>query len=1075
MKKILLTIYLLLVTLVTFAQTRQLSGIVQTAEKSEVLTGVVIHVKGSSAGTVTDIDGKFVIDIPDDDKTILVLNYIGYQQNEFAVGAQKNVIIQMTSSSKSLNEVVVVGYGSQKRKDITGAVSSFKATNLDERPVGRIDDALLGELAGVDVKQTSGAPGKPMSIQVRGTGSISAGSEPLYVIDGFPLNTAQPNGSGSFASGNPLDNMNPNDIESIQVLKDAAAAAIYGSRASNGVVLITTKKGKVGKNQITLNMYTGTTQASKKLDMMSPEQWINRATEIINAQWVASGTGRTASQTSDQRRSILGLQPGQVNTQYMLDDRWAQPGHPGLAFLNLQDQAFRTAVLQNYQVTSSGGTDLAKYYISANYQDEPGFVLGMDYKSYSARANVDVNASKKLKVGLNIAPSYSIKEDPGVEGKDNILHHLISMTPVQEASAGANANSGSYGQYAWGNSWNSPIQQLLNNVGESKTFRTLTSGYADYAILNDLHFRTTVNFDNASNESKFYSPYTVNGTLLSRTTQPGLNTIGSYTGYTNQTFVNENTLTYTKSFKDVHNISAVVGESYNFYKIDNVALASSGGYGANITTLNGANGIAGTGGTTANAGGSVNGSTNSYTYESQSVLLSYLGRVQYDYMGKYLISASIRRDGSSRFGADTKFGWFPSTSLGWRLSDEKFMKPLKFINDMKLRGSWGKSGNNNIGDYSSYVGLGFANYTFGGAQATGQGPVNVANPNIGWEKSQTFNYGTDITLANNRIIIAFDYYSKRNTDLLLNVPIPQVTGFASALTNVGEVLNQGWEGEITTRNIVQKNFQWTTSFNIAHNTNKVVSLGAGQNSLQIPSLFDVPHSILQVGQPMYSIYVVRNIGVLTQADINNHVALYGNETVGDPKYYDANHDGKIDANDRVIVGHPTPDIIFGFTNTVKFKGFDLSILVQGQMGGSIYSLLGRAINRTGQSYTDPTLAEYDDRYRSPSSPGNGVNSKAYSTFGRIVNTDWLYSSDYISIRSITLGYDLMRIIKINHVNGARVYASAENFFSWDKYKGGYNPDAANTNLGSNSSFPEAGDYGGLPLPKKLIFGVNFIF
>lgn len=402
------------------------------------------------------------------------------------------------------------------------------------------------------------------------------------------------------------------------------------------------------------------------------------------------------------------------------------------------------------------------------------------------------------------------------------------------------------------------------------------------------------------------------------------------------------------------------------------------------------------------------------------------------------------------------------------------MQSISQISELKLRASWGKSGNYNIGDYTTIPTLGTYNYTFNNTTVIGQAPSAVTNPDLQWEKSKTIDVGLDLALFRNRLTATFDYYDKLNTDLLLNVPIPTATGFATLLSNAGEVRNKGWELELSSRNTTGA-FQWTTTANLSHNTNKVEALAGGQNQLLIPSSFDVAHSILQVGQPLYSIYVVKMLGTLTQDDISKGAALFGSETVGDPKYFDANGDGVIDANDRVIVGHPTPDYTWGITNTIRYKGFDLSVLVQGQWGGSIYSLLGRALGRTGQGFTDNALGTYRNRWRSADNPGEGRVSKAYSTFGRIVNTDWLYPSDYVRVRNITLGYDLTKVTKRIFQNGGRIYITAENFFGHDKYLGGFNPEASNTDLSGSSSFPEAGDYGGLPLPRSLILGLNVNF
>lgn len=1025
-----------------------------TDEMNLPVPAVSVKVKGSAQAVSSDAKGNYSIKASAN--SILVFQFMGYRTQELMVSRSGPLNVRLSEARNDLNEVVVVGYGTQKKGDITGAQATFKADKLQERAIVRVDQALVGQMAGVTVKQTSGTPGKAFSVQVRGSGSISAGNEPLYVLDGFPLASATPNGSGNYSTGNPLDNINPNDIASIQVLKDASAAAIYGSRAANGVVLITTRKGQSGKPTINLNTYAGIVQRSKKLDVLNGAEWIDRATEMINAQWVASGTGRTADQTTAQRRAILGLGAAQYNVSYMLDDRWAQPDYGGLKVIDWQDETFRTGITQNYQLSASGATENVNYYVSGNYANQQGMVIGMGYTAYSARANVEVKATDKLKFGLNIAPTYSVTQDPGVEGKDNILHQLLSMSPLQINDAGK-VNVWNNAQYIWSITNNDPLAKLENSIGETKKFRTLATVFGEYAILDGLNFRTTVNLDNNDNKSKGYVPYTVTGSLSTRTASPNVGTSGSYSGYTKRTFVNENTLSYHKVLNNSHDFSFLLGQAYNSDKLENVSLSSIGGFGVGgITTLGSASGISGS------------------TSEAQNVLISYFGRLQYSFKSKYLLSASMRRDGSSRFGSNNQYGWFPSASVGWKITEEPFMKALRKVSDLKLRLSYGKSGNYNIGDYSSQALLGSSNYSLNGVPAYGQALIGAANPNLSWEKSRTVNIGLDLGLFDNRITASADYYNKLNTDLLLNVPIPEITGFGTQLSNVGSVRNKGIEFELSTRNLTGT-LQWNTSANISHNSNKVVSLGPGQSQILIPSSFDISHSILKVGEQMNSIYVVRQIGVLTAADIANKAALFGSQAVGDPKYKDANGDGVIDANDREIVGHPNPDWTYGITNTFRYKGFDFSFLVQGQAGGSIYSLLGRALDRTGQGVPDNSLGSVNHRYRSAADPGNGKDGKAYSTFGRIVNTDWLYSSNYIRVRSITMGYDLGRQFREKAIKGARIYVTAENFFGHDNYTGGFNPEASNTNLSGSSLFPEAGDYGGLPLPKSLILGLNFTF
>lgn len=684
----------------------------------------------------------------------------------------------------------------------------------------------------------------------------------------------------------------------------------------------------------------------------------------------------------------------------------------------------------------------------------------MDYKAYSARANVDITATSKLKFGLNISPTFSLGNDPGIEGKDNILHQLVAMSPVQEASAGLYGNSGDYPSYNWGVSTTSPLAKVEQTTAQSKVFRTLSTVYGEYEILRGLSLRSTLNLDNTDYTFNRYTPYTVSGDLSTRQSKGVALASGAYNTYRKQTFVNENTVSFVRQFARVHDVSAVAGFSYNSDRITNATMSSKDGYGnALVQTLNYANNISAS------------------NTDTKNVLASYFGRVQYAYNNKYLISGSLRRDGSSRFGWNTKWGTFSSASLGWRVMEEDFVKNTGFakvVSDFKLRASWGKSGNYNIGDYEGVATLGRYVYSIGGTMVAGQAVNKLFNPDITWEKSRTIDVGLDFGVLANRITGSFDVYNKENTALLLNLPVSKITGFSSGLSNAGKVSNKGWELELTSRNLTG-NFQWTTSANISHNSNKLLEIAPGQTEKFIASAFDISHSMLKVGDPLYSLYVIKQVGILTQADIDAGAAMYGNEQVGDPKYFDANGDKTIDANDRVYVGKPNPSYNWGITNSFRYKGFDLGVLVQGQWGGSIYSLLGRAINRTSMGYKENVLGRNRDRWRSPEQPGDGMTGKAGGNFGFVKNTDWLYSSDYVRVRNITLGYNLGSIIRGKRISGARIYVTAENFFGHDKYDGGFNPEANNTNLGKEDAYPEAGDYGGLPLPKSLIFGVNFSF
>jgi len=1049
-----------------------------TDEKGDGIPGASVMVKGARVAVSAGPDGRFSLTVRMGND-VLVVSAVGYASKEAAAGSNHLVVV-LSPQNKSMEDVVVIGYGSQKRRNVTGAIATFDTKGIEEKPITRIDQAMIGQMPGVQVRQQTGAPGAGFSILVRGAGSISAGTEPLYVVDGFPLDVASQNTAGGYSNGNPLNNLNPGDIESIQVLKDAAAGAIYGSRASNGVVLITTKRGQPGKARLSVNANAGISQAAKKLDVLRPEEWIAQWTEYENYRWVHSApSGRTADQTNAQRRTILGLGPNVYNTLYMPDDRWSQPGHPGLAFINWQDSIFRTAPFQNYEVSASGGTENVRYFASGTYLNQTGVLLNSGYKNYSARANIEVTANKRLKLGFNLAPTFSETNSPSAEGKDNQMQKVYSMAPVAEDTAGILTGAGKNAVYGWATSNISPVAFFNNTINRAKTTRILYSMYGDLQLIDGLTLRATVNYDEANQNTKTYISDYVAGNISDRLNSPGKSSSGTYLGFKKQNFVNENTINYNKTFKEDHNVSLIAGVSYNWVHLENFTLKSAGGFANDLSsTLN--NTIPNSGGVT------VTGNTT----ESNNALLSYYARVQYGFRGKYLLSASVRRDGSSRFGRQTQWGTFPSLSAGWRISDESFLQGIRWINDVKLRFSYGRSGNNNIGDYaavptliSGLVGTTLnGNYSFGGSSPvamTGQVPNGLGNAQLKWETSNTYDAGFDAGLFNNRVNIIFDVYEKKNTNLLLNIPIPGATGANTILENIGAVRNRGLELGANTITVMTKAFQWTTNANIAFNQNRVVALGNSGAPINIPSngYGGNPPFLMQSGLPMYSYYVIKTNGILTQADLNDpKVAKLAKQEVGDAKYLDAKPDGVIDAGDRVVAGQPSPKYTWGLTNTFRYHNFDLGVQVYGQHGGSILSYIGRAIDNPTNGANATQIGVWRDRWTTANQNYKAPRGKIGISYTiPYVTSDWIYSSDFWRIQSITLGYNMKNFIKTGAISAARVYASAVNFFGRDKYKGGVNPEAQNTNLSGNASYPLPGDYGALPLNKSVVLGLNVSF
>jgi TonB-linked SusC/RagA family outer membrane protein len=1031
------------------------------------LEGATVNVKGASTHAITGKDGSFSISLPSE-RSLLLVSHVGYEEQQLAPGNQRLLSLTLKPNTNSLNEVVVIGYGTAKRREVTGAVTSLSGKGIEEKPISRVDQAMVGQMSGVQVRQQTGLPGQGLSIVVRGAGSITGGTEPLYVIDGFPLDVVNQSSSGGF-SNNPLNNLNPGDIETIQVLKDASAAAIYGSRAANGVVMITTKRGQAGKPKIQVNVNSGVSSVMRKLDLLSADEWIAQATELANYRWVASGAGRTADQTNAQRRAILGLGVNAYNTNYMGDDRWSQPGHPGLQYIDWQDQAFQDAPFQNYQVSASGGSETGRYYFSAAYLNQDGVLMNSGYKNYATRANLELNASKRLKFGLNLAPTFSVTNTPSAEGKDNQLMKLYNMAPIVEDSAGLNSGAGKNNVYGWATSSVSPVAYFNNSIAETKTLRLLASIYGELQVLKGLSMRTSLNYDHQNTDTKRYTSDFVAGNITNYLTAPGKSASGSFGGGKKQTLVSENTFNYKGDFGRNHSFSALAGFSFSSVHNEAFTLSTAGGFANNvITTLNGA--IASTAGVT------VTGNTT----ESNNTMLSYFGRAQYSFKDRYMLQASFRRDASSRFGINSRWGTFPSLSAAWRISEESFMRRFGFINDLKLRGSWGRSGSSNIGDYSAQATLSGANYSFGGAApvvATGI-ISNAFNPDLRWETSNTINGGIDLTVLNNRINLIVDVYRKKSEDLFLRAPYPSASGFSSLLSNVGSVLNTGLEFTLNTTNIRRKDFQWNTSANISFNKNRVLELNPEFDSeinVAASNYGGNPAFLLKPGLPMFSYYLIQSDGILTDKDVADPtVAKLSGQAVGDLRYRDANGDGRIDANDRVNAGQPNPKYTWGLTNTFKYKAFDLSVQVYGQHGGKIYSFLARAVDNPANGRAT-TLGVWRDRWTTENQNYSAPRGKiGYGYTIPYFTSDWLYSSDFWRVQDITAGFNVKSIVKSGFLSGARVYLSLHNFFGKDKYYGGVNPEAQNTNVGSGD-YGLPGDYGAMPLTKTVTLGANISF
>ncbi|MGO4710787.1 hypothetical protein AB4Y90_17115, partial [Chryseobacterium sp. 2TAF14] len=697
-----------------------------------------------------------------------------------------------------------------------------------------------------------------------------------------------------------------------------------------------------------------------------------------------------------------------ANITYMVDPRW---GTNQVAYIDWQDAFYRPAAIQNYQLSVRGGSQNVKYAISAAYFDQEGMALNTGFNRFNLSAVVDVNISDKWKAGITLRPSYSQSYGAAVDGKDNEAHKMLSMVPVAELSAGLYTNFWKNIRYRWAGSTVSPIGTLENTTNDTNEFRLLSTLYMSYDILPGLNFKISGGATNNFNINTGYIP-----TFNLVTNIPGQVSIASRRTVNYNRYLGEALLNYKKTFGS-HSIAALAGYSAENYRTTSQYNRNKGFANDDLRTFN------------FTQSASV---LNSEYTASERMLISLFGRVNYDYQKKYMLFASIRRDGSSRFGWNNLYGTFAAFGGAWKIDEEEFFKDKSWLSNLKLRYSWGENGNDNIGDYRAFGTLAGGNYSFGGGLSNGLIPNTIPNPNLTWEKTQSSDFGFELGLFN-RIDFTADYYIKKTNDLLLQQPIPYTTGYNA---------------------------------NIAFNNNKVLQLGS--DNAPIYTGFSSSTNIIKVGEELNSFYLYEAIGVLSTADINNAAVAKTNGAIaGDVKYRDFNGDGKIDENDRHIVGSPTPDYYWGFTNTFSFKGFDLSVFFQGQKGGYSYALLGRAIDRTGMGTTTNVMGNWANRWRSDENPGDGKTPRLDGTTGSLLDTRWLYDATYIQLKNVTLGYNFEEeLVKKLKISNLRIYVSLENVWRKDHYYGGYNPESVQS---------DGTDYGAYPNAKIYMMGLNFNF
>lgn len=988
----------------------QVSGTVSD-ENGLPLPGVNVIEKGTTKGTSTDADGKYSIAV--NEGAHLVFSFIGYQTQEFRVDNQTEINVTMIEEMTSLDEVVVVGYGTVKKSDLTGAVANVGEREIKATPIVDLGRALQGRAAGVLVTQNSASPGAPATIRIRGTGSVNAGNDPLYVIDGFPTDN--------------INSINPSDIASIEILKDASSTAIYGSRGSNGVVLVTTKRGKSGKSTIDFESYYGVQSVRRKIPLLNAQQYA----EFINEARINGGAEAYFDGSSDERPLPSQLGKG----------------------TDWQDEVFRTAPIQNYQLTLSGGENKTRYALSGNYYDQDGIILNSDFKRSTLRANLDHDISSRVSVGLSMQGAFTLSNAARTEtdggassGVTNAAINYAPTFPVYNSDGTYYRNQGTLN----GNLVDNPVGLANEITNEYLTNRVLANVFLDIEILKGLKFRTSWGADLNNWKSNFYATRQIGLGL-------GTNGTAAVSAGMMRNGLNENTLTYHKTFQEKHDVTALIGYTTQAYHTESVQ-ANAINFNDDFARFNNL----AAGATLQSPGSSA----------SDWALTSYLARINYSFADRFLATFTARRDGSSRFGSRKKYGFFPSGALAWKVINESFMKDQNVFSDLKLRVSYGLTGNQEIGDYSYLSFISNVRYPFGGANPVlqvGGVPAGISNLALGWEKNEQLDAGIDFAFFSHRLNLTADYYIKTTSDLLFSVNVPQTTGYSSSLRNIGQVENRGLEIAISSENIAGSAFQWSTDFNIAFNRNKVLALdgrpeftdGAGSGHLVVFNTV-----LMKVGEPLGNFYGRQVAGIFQSEEEVAASPQAATAKPGDLRYADLNNDGAINDLDRTVIGNGNPDFFGGLNNTFTYKGIELNIFFQGSFGNEILNF-GRfdLYNLNGNNNQSADVLQ---RW-TPEHPSNTIPRANIFGGNRILSSFHIEDASYVRLKNISLGYQLPEhIFGPLPIQSVKVYVAAQNWLTFTKYKG-YDPEVSR--FGS-SSINQGMDYGGYPASKTLLVGLN---
>ncbi|MFC4870413.1 SusC/RagA family TonB-linked outer membrane protein [Negadavirga shengliensis] len=998
-----------------------------TESSGQSLPGATIVLKGTSIGTSSDLDGSYSISIPESvADPVLVFSFIGFDTREISVGNQTVINVMLVDNLEALNEVVVIGYGAVKKSDLTGSVASVKVAEIQETPITSIDQGLVGRAAGVQVTQTSGMPGAVASIRIRGSSSLQGGNEPLYVIDGFPVYSGEGYGqTGGNARVSGLSAINPADIESIEILKDASATAIYGARAANGVVLITTKSGKEGRDQISFDAYYGVQQTVRNIDVMNAYDYAL----LVNEAYQNDGL-----QPVYDAAKIAELQANPTGTDW-------------------QREIFQSAPIQNYQLTFSGGDNKTNYSISGNYFNQEGVIINSGFKRYSGRVNLNRNIKENLRAGVNLNSSHTysnaVPTDAG--GQNGVVTGAMKFNPVLPIYSDE-----SLGRYTQVNSpgiiYPNPVATAREQVRESTMLRILGNMYAQWEFIPNLTAKVSVGTDMVNTKMDMYIPSKVFESA-------GVARAG-ITGAFTTNWLNENTLTWNKRIDDRQSITVLGGITFQRNRFENVSAAAQG-FVNDILEENSLGS-----GAVYNQPGSSN---------MEWSLVSYLGRINYNLNEKYLISINGRIDGSSRFGANNKYAFFPSGAFAWRLIEEDFLKNSSLLSNLKLRVSYGLTGNQEIGLYNSLPTLGNNTYTFGRSLVTGFFPNKIPNPDLKWERTGQFDLGLDIGFMDERLRITADYYNKKTTDLIYDVAIPNASGFSSSLQNIGSVQNRGVELSLEGDLVARADFRWTSSFNISFNRNKILELGGepykdigdGDGHLKTGSV----HRLI-VGQPIGLFYGFVSDGIIRSAEELASAPAGPTNWLGGRRYKDlggpnGEPDGIVNANyDRTVIGDPNPDFFGGFSNTFSYKGLELNAFFQYSYGGDLfnYNAMELLLPTGGQN----VYTELKDRW-TPGNP-NATHPVATTNRSAVFSDVFIEDGSFLKLKTLSLGYTFPNL-QSKTLSNLKIYATGQNVLTFTNYTG-YDPEvsyrgASNLQLGE--------DFGGYPQSRTVMFGVKANF